>query len=88
MEFSQNSKAEVEKIKAYAETIKEEFNREWENTKFKWFFKKKRKSKIKNNIYKKYKFQIFDSVSNICDIEIPIKIEETIAGFTEFTDTE
>jgi hypothetical protein len=86
MGLSNESILEAEGLKAYSKNMREEFEQEWRNRKFKWLFKNKRKSKIKSKIYKKYRFEIFDIVDKICGIEIPIRIEETIEGF-QYIDT-
>lgn len=46
MGLSSESILEAECLNTYSKNMREEFEQEWQNRKFKWLFKNKRKSKI------------------------------------------
>ena len=61
----------VAKLDSYNQKIQIEFEQEWSKQKFKWFFPKRRKEKLRVKIWRKYSYPIFDLVDDCIETMLP-----------------
>lgn len=80
MSINLQNKTNLLRLQKYEEIVNVKTDQQWQNTKFKWFFGKTRKNKIKAKIYQKYKFPIYQIIEEIIEIEMKTFINDILYG--------
>lgn len=80
MSINPQNKTNLLRLQRYEEIVNTETDQQWQNIKFKWFFGKIRKNKIKRKIYQKYKFPIYQIIEEIIEMEMKTFINDILCG--------
>lgn len=80
MSINLQDKTNLLRLQRYKEIVNTETDQQWQNIKFKWFFSKIRKNKIKRKIYQKYKFSIYQIIEEIIEMKMKTFINDILCG--------
>lgn len=75
----------IRRLAEYSQNIKNDFQTEWSQKKFKWFFKKYRKKKLMAKIYRRYQHPTFGVIEDIIE-DIFSTSFQTDGFLTDFVD--
>ena len=75
----------MRRLAEYNRNIKNDFQTEWAKKRFKWFFKKHRKKKLRHKIIRRYQSPIFQCLEDIIEDTLQTSFQSD-NFFTDFVD--
>lgn len=76
----------INMLQVYKQQIENDFQSEWSKQHFKWFFKKRRRKKLRNKIFRRYQMGIFNLAGDYIENMLPKAIEESMENLTNIKD--